>query len=239
MGLFNKYFPTGQQQLRRDYEFYCGLCFEVQENYFNDHIITDPPSFSAQSDKDFLPLNQYNEKTVKSFEKLVLNAMLLCISIKKTFGYDCKLGELWKEEEYGLKGIIKRFAIILSQNPLFLEKFKEYNHGLEASEPYVAGLLYIQGRFYDYGETLDFYFDDDFNVDEVDYEDEESDASLEDRKARLILAVYRDYSQPFCKYPKWDTEIDIDEWESIINDFEKMVNDANNYFSKRLSTGRF
>jgi hypothetical protein len=239
MGLFNKYFSSGQGQ-RRDYEFYIGLCFEVQTNFLKDTIFTDPPSFIAQSDQDFLPLEEYNKKTIKSFEKLVLNTILLAISIKKTFGHACKIDDLWKKEDEGLKRIINRIAYIMIKNPLFLTKAKEYN-GFEPSEPMVAGLLYIQGRFYDYGEDLDWYFDNDFDASEVDYEDDETDHSLEARKTRLIRAVYRSFAQPFIKYPPRGAfiEIDIDEWEKIVDGFEKMINDAYNYLSDKLSTGRF
>lgn len=241
MALFNKYFSSNQQQ-RRDYEFYIGLCFEVQGKIFNDHIFMDPPSFSAQSDKDFLPLEKYNEKTIKSYEKLVLNAMLLSICIKKTFGHTCSLDDLWKKEDEGLKNIIKRFAIIMSENPLFLKMFKEYYRS-EPSEPIIVGVLYIQNRFFDYADFLEEYFSDNFEPREEDYDDDEAPHDLEDYKARMIRLVYKYYAQPFCKYPKElffvHEDLNIDEFENIINDFEKTINDACNYFSDKLSTGRF
>ncbi len=238
MGLFNKYFPSNQKQ-RRDYEFYIGLCFEVQVTFFNDHIFIDPPNFSAQSNTNFIPLEKYNEKTIKSFEKLVLNAMLFSLCIKRTFGYTCSLYDLWKNEDEGLKSIITRFAIIMVKNPLFLKMFKEYER-YEPSEPLIAGILYIQNRFFDYADFLEEYFNDNFEPSQ-DYDDDEADHSLEDHKARIIRLVYQYYAQPFCKYPKWDAfvHIDIDEWGNIINEFEKMINDAYNYFSSKLLTGQF
>jgi len=238
MGLFNKYFPSNQKQ-RRDYEFYIGLCFEIQENIFKDHIFTEPTNFSLQPNKNFLPSELYENKTSQSFEKLVLNAMLISICIKKIFGFSGSLDELWKKEDEGLKGIIIRFATIMTKNPLFSKKYLLYD-GYQPSDPMATGLLYIQNRFFDYADFLEEYFDENFEPSK-DYGDDEADHSLEDHKARMIRLVYKYYAQPFCKYPKSDVfnNIDIDEFENIIYDFEKMINDVYKYLSDKLLTGQY
>ncbi len=238
MGLFNKYFSSNQKQ-RRDYTFYIGLCFEVQEIFFKDHIFTELPNFSSQNNEKFLPLEIYENNTSQSFEKLVLNAMLISICIKKVFGFSGSLDELWKKDE-GLKGIIIRFATIMIKKPLFSKKYLQYNDGHKPSDPMVAGVLYIQSRLFDYANFLEEYFDENFEPSK-DYENVEADHSLEDHKARMIRLVYRYYAQPFDLYPKMDffIDIDIDEFENIINDFERMINDAYKYLSDKLLTGQY
>ena len=237
MGLFNHYFSSSQGA-RRDYEFYIGLCFEVQKRFLEDNIFKDSSYHCAQSNAESLTPSEYCLQSKRSLEKLVLNATILSIALKRAFSHKCLIAELWEKEDPELKSIIVRFASILEKNELFPSLYKEFN-GIETSKPLVAGLFYINDRFSRYGDTLDYYFNDDFDINEVDYADEESYKSLEDRKSRLICEVYRDYSQPFCSNPEWDMEIDIDDWEKLVDSFEVLVNNIYNYFIDRLSTGRF
>lgn len=224
MALFNKSNSKIQEQ-RRDYEFYIGLCFEVQQNIFNDHIFTEP------LEKDPL-INK------KSFENLLLNAMLLTITIKKTFRYENTLFDIWKDKDEALKKVMSNFALIMTKNPNFSMMYREYDD-FKPSHPLIAGMLYLQGRFFDYGDFLESYFTEEFQPCEEDPEDEYAPHDLETYKAMMIRYVYDYYMQPFCKYPQDDLSIDIDERDNLVNDFEEMVNNAYMYFSSRLLTGKF
>ena len=210
---------------RRDYEFYIGLCFEVQENIFNDHIFTEP-----------LEIDPFINK--KSFENLSLNAMLLTIAIKRTFGYNLSLHDIWRDKDEALKSVISRFALIMTKNPNYEMMYREYDN-FKPSHPLLAGILYIQGRFFQYGGFLESYFTEEFQPSEEDLDDEYAPHDLETYKAMMIRYVYDYYRHPFCKYPPNDLSEDMDERDNLVNDLEILVNNAYNYFSSRLLTGRF
>lgn len=224
MRLSNNSYNANQMQ-RRDYEFYIGLCFEVQHKIFNDHIFTEPLENNPLINK-------------KSFENLVLNAMMLAITIKKTFGYDCTLLDIWKDKDEALKSLLSKFALIMTKNPNFSMMYREYND-FTPSHPLMAGILYLQGRFLDYGGFLESFFTEEFQPSEEELDSEYAPHDLESYKAMMIRYVYDYYMQPFCKYPQDDFSIDMDERDILVNDFEKLINNAYDYFSSRLLTGKF
>lgn len=105
--------------------------------------------------------------------------------------------------------------------------------------PLMAGILYLQGRFLEYGGFLESYFTEEFQPSEEDLDDEYAPHDLETYKAMMIRYVYDYYLQPFCKYPQNDLSIDMDERDNLVSNFEEMINNAYKYLSSRLFTGKF